>query len=80
MPATLDSPRAEVILAGHGLPEAISLHNIIARNCSPRSPRDPARRAVILEIAQQDGAGCCRGSHRTPLFVWRWRPVAQYWR
>jgi molybdate transport system ATP-binding protein len=47
-------PAREVILAGRP-PEAISLHNIISGTVR-RIESDPARRAVIVEIALPDGA------------------------
>ena len=43
-----------MILAGRA-PEAISLHNIIAGTVR-RIAADPARRAVMVEIALPDGA------------------------
>jgi molybdate transport system ATP-binding protein len=47
-------PAREVILAGRP-PEAISLHNIIPGTIR-RIALDPARRAVMVEIALRDGA------------------------
>jgi molybdate transport system ATP-binding protein len=47
-------PAREVILAGKP-PEAISLHNIISGTVR-RIASDPARRAVMVEIALPDGA------------------------
>jgi molybdate transport system ATP-binding protein len=47
-------PAREVILAGRA-PEAISLHNVIAGTVR-QIAGDPARRAVIVEIALPDGA------------------------
>jgi molybdate transport system ATP-binding protein len=47
-------PAREVILAGRA-PEAISLHNIIAGTVR-HIAGDPARRAVMVEIALPDGA------------------------
>jgi molybdate transport system ATP-binding protein len=47
-------PAREVILAGKP-PESISLHNIIAGTVR-RIAADPARRAVMVEIALADGA------------------------
>jgi len=47
-------PAREVILAGRA-PEAISLHNVIAGTVR-KIAGDPARRAVMVEIALPDGA------------------------
>jgi molybdate transport system ATP-binding protein len=52
--ARIRIPAREVILAGKS-PEAISLHNVISGTVR-QIAKDPARRAVMVEIALPDGA------------------------